>query len=88
MVPEKEFENLKLLTNRLEKEAAEVIDKKEAHIRCLLDEINFLKENHKSDFEEHKLQHEILVADLEMKLKRTEDRLTIFEAKSEFEEIL
>ena len=46
MVPEKELENLKLLTNKLEQEAAEVIEKKEGHIRCLMEEVTFLKESH------------------------------------------
>lgn len=71
MVPKKEFENLKLLTNQLEREAAEVIEKKEGHIRCLIDEIAFLKESFKTDFEELRLQHELSFADVEMKLRRT-----------------
>ena len=65
-----------------------MIEKKEGHIRCLMDEIAFLKDSHKVDFEELKLEHELQTADLEMKLKRIEDRLVAHEGKSEFEDIL
>ena len=59
MVPMKEFENLKQLTSALEKEAAEVIEKKDGHIKCLMDEISFLRESQRVDMEELKLQHEL-----------------------------
>ena len=39
MVPEREFENLKSLTFQIEKEATETIEKKDGHIRSLLEEI-------------------------------------------------
>ena len=84
----KEFENLKQLTSALEKEAAEVIEKKDGHIKCLMDEISFLRESQRVDMEELKLQHELQVTDFEMKIKRATERLAVFEAKSEFEDIL
>ena len=36
-----------------------------------MDEIKFLQDSYKVDFEEQKLQHELREADLEIKLKRT-----------------
>ena len=55
MIPQKEFENLKLLTSQLEREAAEVIEKKDSHIKCLMDELEFLRETQRVDAEEMKL---------------------------------
>ena len=52
MVPEQEFENLKTLTFQIEKEATETIEKKDGHIKSLLEEIAYLKESHKVDMEE------------------------------------
>lgn len=75
MVPEREFENLKQLTFRIEAEALETLEKKDGHIRSLMDEIASLKENHKTDLEEQKLHFELKVTDLEMKQKRMEQRL-------------
>ena len=59
MVPEQEFENLKSLTFQIEKEATETIEKKDGHIRSLMEEIAYLKESHKVDMEEQKLQRGI-----------------------------
>ena len=42
MIPQEEFENLKTLTFQIEKEAQETIEKKDGHIRSLMDEIKFL----------------------------------------------
>lgn len=88
MVPEQEFENLKTLTFQIEKEATETIEKKDGHIKSLLDEIAYLKESHRVDMEEQKLQNELRMTDYEMKLKRQQERLNVFEARSEFEDIL
>ena len=55
MVPEEEFENLKSLTFQIEKEAIETIEKKDGHIKSLMDEISYLRESHKVDMEEQKL---------------------------------
>lgn len=46
MVPEQEFENLKSLTMQIEKEATETIEKKDGHIRSLMDEIEYLRGSH------------------------------------------
>ena len=70
MVPEQEFENLKSLTFQIEKEATETIEKKDGHIRSLMEEIAYLKESHKVDMEEQKLQNELKITDYEMKVKR------------------
>ena len=88
MVPEQEFENLKTLTFQIEKEATETIEKKDGHIKSLLEEIAYLKESHRVDMEEQKLQNELKITDYEMKLKRQQERLNIFEARSDFEDIL
>ena len=55
MVPEQEFENLKSLTFQIEKEATETIEKKDGHIKNLVDEIAYLRESYKVDMEEQKL---------------------------------
>ena len=70
MVPEQEFENLKSLTFQIEKEATETIEKKDGHIRSLMEEIAYLKDSHKVDMEEQKLQNELKITDYEMKVKR------------------
>ena len=88
MVPLKEFENLKQLTLQIEKEATETINRKDGHIKSLIEEIASLKEGYNVDFEELKLQSEIRITDLETKLKRQSERLGQFEAKSEFEDVL
>ena len=88
MVPEQEFENLKQLTFQIEKEATETIERKDGHIQSLIDEIQYLKESHKVDLEEQKLHYELKVTDLELKVKRSQERLEQFESQSEFEDIL
>lgn len=62
---------MKTLTFQIEKEASEAIEKKDGHISSLMNEIAYLQESFKVDFEEQKLQHELREADLEIKLKRT-----------------
>ena len=45
-------------------------------------------ERHQIDLDEHRLQSEIKITDLEQKAKRQEERLALFESQMEFQEIL
>ena len=84
MVPQSEFENLKALTSKIESEACETIQKKDAFIEQMRAEMQEMSERHKIDMDEHRLQSEIRIADLEQKVKRQDERLAIFEANAEF----
>ena len=53
----------------------ETVEKKDNHIRSLLAELESIRENHRADLEEQKLQFELKVTDLEMKSKRQGERL-------------
>ena len=84
MVPQSEFENLKALTLKIESEACETIQKKDAFIEQMRAEMQEMSEQHKIDLDEHRLQSEIRITDLEQKVKRQDERLAIFEANAEF----
>ena len=79
MVPQTEFENLKALTIKIESEACETIQRKDAFIEQIRAEMQEMTERHQIDLDEHKLQSEIKITDLEQKVKRQEERLAIFE---------
>ena len=84
MVPQSEFENLKALTLKIESEACETIQKKDAFIEQMRAEMQEMSERHNIDIDEHRLQSEIRITDLEQKVKRQDERLAIFEANAEF----
>jgi hypothetical protein len=51
-------------------------------------EIEQMREDHRIDMDEQKLQYELRISDLDLNVKRQSERLKVLEQNVEFEDIL